>query len=898
MPPKKTIKPTPVTVAPLTVTEYAQKFTAAKTYAARAALHADVVSRENQLRGLFAQQRTIAPEVQDPNVLLLPVHDLPAPLRTVPKVFEEERAIPVVMPNADKLPEGRQVIADRTEFLLNWKLFTAGALDCIDWNNMFAAGGSIQACLTHLPPNTTYGERRDYFLEKHGSADVDLFVYGLSPAAAMEKMNKIYDQVMDAVPFDVVAVRTSHAVTIVSQYPYRHIQIVLRLYKSPAETLMGFDVDSCAVGYNGVSVLCTPRAHFALITQANTVDMTRRSPTYESRLAKYAQRGYEVRVPGLTRERIDPQIYERSFDKVRGLGRLLLFEALGDQENRMRFKEIQRERKGRPPHPHAGRYESRNHLRAGDLKAQEAFESSDYQSVFLPFGPAYNAARIVRVLNKKDRGMNNAWFMRKRGVKVHQHPCFFGFMSEVMEDACGACPRAKTQKDKDDLDGYVHGPLKFITDDPGRQSIGSFHPITDEEWSVDAYIDPKRSPLFAAVAHGTVEDMTSLLTKLGPDFDLESRDWTGRTLLQLATMCGRLDMVELLLKRGARVSAPLPDGRLPIHVAAEYGLVEIAKRLWAKQVANAEIEAAKPKADPAEAVDVDAMDVDDEEDKDDDEDEDDEDDDYGGSDEGDDDDDAMDEDQDDDDGQAKKTRAGKDKGKKKGGDDDGDEDDEELGPDVHSIDHRDWDFKMAPIHYAVMYGHIDLVRWLIEVGASPTREFTSKSGYQFSDTWHPLSLTLLTPDRTVGKAISELLLEHGATATQEILLACLQHGATEFLLHLLEVDPSASKPEVIQALFNASLCQDNADLVREFIKRGAVVHFTIEEIMRRDGTDRNSAENTLMYITQPITMVIPQYGNPKAEFAKILVEAGAATNFKYSRWSNDALIGTCIWHVT
>lgn len=40
-------------------------------------------------------------------------------------------------------------------------------------------------------------------------------------------------------------VRTKHAVTIVGQYPNRHVQIVLRIYHSPAEVLMGFDIDSC-----------------------------------------------------------------------------------------------------------------------------------------------------------------------------------------------------------------------------------------------------------------------------------------------------------------------------------------------------------------------------------------------------------------------------------------------------------------------------------------------------------------------------------------------------------------------------------------------------------------------------------------------------------------------------
>jgi len=42
--------------------------------------------------------------------------------------------------------------------------------------------------------------------------------------------------------------------------------------------------------------------------QCNTVDMSRRSPSYEVRLSKYASRGYEVYVPSLSREEVDPTV--------------------------------------------------------------------------------------------------------------------------------------------------------------------------------------------------------------------------------------------------------------------------------------------------------------------------------------------------------------------------------------------------------------------------------------------------------------------------------------------------------------------------------------------------------------------------------------------------------------
>ena len=91
---------------------------------------------------------------------------------------------------------------------------------------------------------------------------------------------------------------------------------------------MGFDVDSCAVGYDGTNVVVCPRTALAMMTQSNTVDMSRRSPSYEMRLAKYAQRGFEVLVPGLDRDRVDPFLYEKRFDQTKGLSRLLMMERL------------------------------------------------------------------------------------------------------------------------------------------------------------------------------------------------------------------------------------------------------------------------------------------------------------------------------------------------------------------------------------------------------------------------------------------------------------------------------------------------------------------------------------------------------------------------------------------
>jgi hypothetical protein len=49
--------------------------------------------------------------------------------------------------------------------------------------------------------------------------------------------------------------------------------VILRLYKSPAEVLLGFDIDSCCVGYDGTDVWCQERFRRALTKRYNLVNI-------------------------------------------------------------------------------------------------------------------------------------------------------------------------------------------------------------------------------------------------------------------------------------------------------------------------------------------------------------------------------------------------------------------------------------------------------------------------------------------------------------------------------------------------------------------------------------------------------------------------------------------------
>ena len=74
----------------------------------------------------------------------------------------------------------------------------------------------------------------DFATAVHGSV-ADLVLQ------ANRKLEEIYRSIVKTTTDDVLTVRTRHTVTFVSDLPVRHIQVILRLYTSPAEILMGYE---------------------------------------------------------------------------------------------------------------------------------------------------------------------------------------------------------------------------------------------------------------------------------------------------------------------------------------------------------------------------------------------------------------------------------------------------------------------------------------------------------------------------------------------------------------------------------------------------------------------------------------------------------------------------------
>jgi len=559
-----------------------------------------------KLRQVFAQQPN-HPAIQDSHVLpLFSGHEQQVKIRArdvaaEPEIERQRYLMPLT--ESDRKADGAPaVVPSLEEFRNHFQLFSESSLVDMDWSNVVAAGSAVVTSLLPVPPEHGSSKRslRKYYHQILAPAsDVDLFLYGLTEEQAVEKIKQIEQRIRDSILEETTTIRTKNAITIASRYPTRHVQIVLRIYRSVSEILTGFDVDCSCAAYDGNQVYLSPRALVAYMTQINTIDLTRRSPSYENRLSKYARRGFEVYWPLLDRSRIDPTLFERSFGRIHGLARLLVLEKLPKDTDREAYVDQRRAERGRPTLDRQRRHKLRGNIKDehDDEVAEwaETEDVSDYHTFTIPYGPKYHARNIERLLYAKDLLLNAEWNRPKdRETALHRHPAFFGNAVDVIGDCCGYCPKPVSREDQELAEEeskiYVSGDIAFIKDNPGRQTIGSFHPLTDDDWTEMAYVG-NTARLCQAIVDGDLEHVQDWLKQ--DDADPNRRDYTGRTPLHLAVASSTTEIVQCLIDAGARITARLFDGKTALHLAAMRGETEKVKAILTKSEANEEEEAIK-----------------------------------------------------------------------------------------------------------------------------------------------------------------------------------------------------------------------------------------------------------------------------------------------------------------
>ena len=177
---------------------------------------------------------------------------------------------------------------------------TRGVLRGLDWSNVLVAGGMALTTLLH----TDLSKDDDRAVR---DPDIDLYIYGLGPEDANRKVEEVHDAWVRNLPATVQAklvVKNAKTINFLSSYPHRRIQIVLKLLPSPTDVLLNFDLDACAIGFDGSRVLMLPRCARAIETGYSvfTMDLVwghhlgDRRASQENRIFKYADRGFGLRI--------------------------------------------------------------------------------------------------------------------------------------------------------------------------------------------------------------------------------------------------------------------------------------------------------------------------------------------------------------------------------------------------------------------------------------------------------------------------------------------------------------------------------------------------------------------------------------------------------------------------
>ncbi|KAJ3740389.1 hypothetical protein DFH05DRAFT_1508590 [Lentinula detonsa] len=286
-----------------------------------------VLHNEMFLRALSKPHADCVPALKSSSVGLVRISDLSRTLHSCALVISPNDPSYAHALKISRLPihalPGYTILAEKrsptifvqptaSDFKGRFDCMSGGLLAGLDWSNIFVAGGLVLGALLtpDIPPTASVPTSERLYLNQPLewiSSDIDLYIYGLDVEAANEKIKhiaEVYQSNLGSVDAPFLVVRNSQTITLYSEWPKRRVQIVLKLVKSPRDVLLNFDLDSCALGWDGKEVRMLPRFVRALETGTNvfTMDLVNghylgdRKATRDKRVFKYAKRGYGIRI--------------------------------------------------------------------------------------------------------------------------------------------------------------------------------------------------------------------------------------------------------------------------------------------------------------------------------------------------------------------------------------------------------------------------------------------------------------------------------------------------------------------------------------------------------------------------------------------------------------------------
>ncbi|MCJ1383844.1 hypothetical protein MMC17_006958 [Xylographa soralifera] len=251
--------------------------------------------------------RTRGPDENADGVHLVSIEDLGMICGSIPSDLATSMAIRRMEPPSggfeclnEKRERTIEICANSQTYCERFHHLTGDILKGLDWSHVFLAGGMALTALMHTNESTNANSHIQ-------DCDLDIFLYGLDADQANQKVEEIYSVWKNNLPASnqsILVVKNFKTINLIPDYPNRRIQIVLKLFKSPTQVFLGFDLDACAIGFDGVRALMLPRCARAIETGYNVFTMDfvwghylkGRNATREARIFKYAERGFGLRI--------------------------------------------------------------------------------------------------------------------------------------------------------------------------------------------------------------------------------------------------------------------------------------------------------------------------------------------------------------------------------------------------------------------------------------------------------------------------------------------------------------------------------------------------------------------------------------------------------------------------
>lgn len=367
-----------------------------------------------------------------------------------------------------------------------------------------------------------------------------------------------------------------------------------------------------------------------------------------------------------------------------------------------------------------------------------------------------------------------------------------------------------------------------MKDDPGRQAIGSFNPITTDDWTDMAYVGNTQE-LCQRIRDGDLSFVENWCRVHQESID--QRDHTGRTPLHVAAQCSTPEVLKCLVDHGARIVARLVDGMTALHIAAARGNEESVTILLEKSEENeaSEYEKEDEKRAKKKASQPDELKTSDH---------------FKGSESESDEasDEAMDDVSSDEDTTMTEGSFVKVKDKSSSGEQALDDEEDKHEPDIYDIDVVAWDAAVSPLHLAILGGHREVINVLVSTfGADVLLPVKLQDAYSRGP--KAAIMTLLLAANLAGATsydVSISLLSLGASSAQadmnhvsivhylaaqrniKVLKACFEEdtAAAKSVLDHVKVNSSYWRPDAHTPLTTA-IERGDGDLVCFLLDSGA-----------------------------------------------------------------------------